>query len=56
MQDSKDIRRTTLTYGVSYFTTLAGARAAARAIGATRSGETTVESLQEYYAREGVQH
>ncbi len=56
VQDSKDIRRTTLTYGVSYFTTLAGARAAARAIGATRSGGMTVESLQEYYAREGVQH
>ncbi|MDD2967741.1 MAG: carbamoyl-phosphate synthase large subunit [Desulfovibrionaceae bacterium] len=54
VQDSKDIRRTTLTYGVPYFTTLAGARSAARAIGATRKNGITVETLQEYYAREGV--
>ena len=52
-QDSKAIRRAALTYGVPYYTTLAGARAAARSIGARRGGEVHVESLQEYYAREG---
>lgn len=52
-QDSKAIRRTALTYGVPYCTTLSGAKASARAIGAHRSGEVRVESLQEYYAREG---
>ena len=52
-QDSKAIRRTALAYGVPYCTTLSGAKASARAIGAHRSGEVRVESLQEYYAREG---
>lgn len=48
--DSKDIRRSTLSYGVPHFTTIAGARSAARAIGATRQKGVTVQSLQEYYA------
>ena len=53
-QDSKAIRRSALTFGVPYCTTLAGARATARAIGARREGEVHVESLQEYYTRESV--
>ncbi len=54
-QDSRAIRRATLTYGVPYFTTLAGARAAARAIGAYRAEGIHVKSLQEYYAHQGAQ-
>ncbi|MBQ3060513.1 MAG: carbamoyl-phosphate synthase large subunit [Desulfovibrio sp.] len=50
-KDSKAIRRTALTYKVPYCTTIAAARATARAI-ASRRDETHVESLQEYYARE----
>lgn len=53
-QDSKAIRRSALTYSVPYCTTLAGARATARAIGSRREGEVHVECLQEYYARETV--
>lgn len=52
--DSKEIRRSALTYGVPYCTTLSGARATARAIGARRDGDIHVESLQEYYAREAT--
>ncbi len=52
-QDSKAIRRAALAFGIPYCTTLAGAKATARAIGAKRQGEISVESLQEYYAREG---
>ena len=52
--DSKEIRRSALTYGVPYCTTLSGARATARAIGARRDGDIHVESLQEYYAREAA--
>ncbi len=50
-QDSKAIRQAALIYGIPYCTTLAGAKASARAIGAHRH-EIHVESLQEYYARE----
>ncbi len=53
-QDSKAIRQAALVYGIPYCTTLAGARATARAIGAHRH-EIHVESLQEYYARKHVQ-
>lgn len=53
-QDSKAIRRSALAYSVPYCTTLAGARATARAIGARREGEVQVECLQEYYARETI--
>ena len=51
-KDSTAIRRTALTYGVPYCTTLAAAKATATAI-ASRRDEIQVESLQEYYAREG---
>ena len=47
--DSKAIRQATLHYGVPYSTTLSGARAIARAIGASRNAEIRVKSLQEYY-------
>ncbi|MEG2173359.1 MAG: carbamoyl-phosphate synthase large subunit [Desulfovibrionaceae bacterium] len=53
-QDSKAIRRSALAYSVPYCTTLAGARATARAIGSRREGDIHVECLQEYYARETV--
>ena len=48
-QDSKSIRQATLHYGVPYSTTLSGARAIARAIGAARKAGVHVKSLQEYY-------
>ena len=47
--DSFDIRRTALTHGVPHYTTLAGARAAAHAIGALRSGTLEVAPLQSYF-------
>ncbi len=47
--DSFDIRRTALTHGVPHYTTLAGARAAAHAIGALRSGSLQVAPLQSYF-------
>lgn len=42
----------TLHYGVPYSTTLSGAKAIARAIGAARTTEVRVKSLQEYYKGE----
>ncbi len=51
-QDSKTIRRTALAFGIPYCTTLAGARATARALGAQLDGAIHVESLQEYYERD----
>ncbi len=48
--DSRSIRQTTLQYGVPYSTTLAGARAIARAAGAARTAGVRVLSLQEHYA------
>ncbi len=51
-QDSKTIRRTALAFGIPYCTTLAGARATARALGAQLEGAVHVESLQEYYERD----
>ena len=50
-RDSKSIRHTAVSYGVPYYTTVAGAKASAIAIGKRRE-DTHVESLQEYYARE----
>lgn len=47
--DSKSIRQATLQYGVPYSTTLSGARAIARAIGAARVTHVRVMSLQEHY-------
>jgi carbamoyl-phosphate synthase large subunit len=48
LADSFDIRRTALMQGISYYTTLAGARAAVRAITAARTGRFDVRPLQAY--------
>ncbi|HUM08092.1 MAG TPA: carbamoyl-phosphate synthase large subunit, partial [Acidocella sp.] len=49
--DSFDIRRSALTHGVPNFTTIAGARAAAHAIAALKSGTLEVAPLQSYFAK-----
>jgi len=48
--DSYSIRRTAVTMGIPYFTTLAAAAAAAEAIRALRQRELGIRSLQEYHA------
>ncbi len=47
--DSYDIRRSALTHGVPHYTTIAGARAAAHAIAALKSGSLEVAPLQTYF-------
>ena len=47
--DSIDIRRSALTHGVPHYTTIAGARAAAHAIAALKSGTLEVAPLQAYF-------
>ncbi|CAH2604930.1 carbamoyl phosphate synthetase subunit beta [Rhodovastum atsumiense] len=47
--DSFEIRRSALTHGVPHYTTIAGARAAAHAIAALRSGALEVAPLQAYF-------
>ena len=47
--DSYDIRRSALTHGVPHYTTIAGARAAAHALAAMRSGGLEVAPLQTYF-------
>jgi carbamoyl-phosphate synthase large subunit len=47
--ESYSIRRTSLTLGVPYTTTLAGARATALAIKAMCAGELGVKTIQEYH-------
>ncbi|MBC7637896.1 MAG: carbamoyl-phosphate synthase large subunit [Acetobacteraceae bacterium] len=47
--DSFDIRRGALMHGVPHFTTIAGARAAAHAISARKSGTLEVMPLQAYF-------
>jgi carbamoyl-phosphate synthase large subunit len=48
LEDSKSIRRAALTLKVPYYTTLAGAKAAAQAIAALREGSLEVAPLQSY--------
>jgi carbamoyl-phosphate synthase large subunit len=48
LSDSFSIRRTALMQGISYYTTLSGARAAARAIAAAHAGSFDVRPLQAY--------
>jgi carbamoyl-phosphate synthase large subunit len=48
--DDSYIRKAAIKHQVPYITTLAAARAAARAIEALRAGDTPVRSLQEYHA------
>jgi carbamoyl-phosphate synthase large subunit len=47
--DSFSLRRTALTIGIPYYTTVAGARAAVQAIQALRAGNLEVASLQSYF-------
>ncbi|OCC16286.1 Carbamoyl-phosphate synthase large chain [Dissulfuribacter thermophilus] len=47
--DAYYLRRTALEYEIPYFTTVAGARAAAEAISALIGGEMGVKPLQDYY-------
>ncbi len=47
--DSFDIRRSALTHGLPHYTTIAGARAAAHAIAALKSGALEVAPLQAYF-------
>jgi carbamoyl-phosphate synthase large subunit len=47
--DSYELRRTALTHSISYYTTVAGARAAVQAIGRLRVGGLEVAPLQSYF-------
>jgi carbamoyl-phosphate synthase large subunit len=49
IEDSFGLRRTALTSGVPYYTTIAGARATVRAIQAMKNGSLEVASLQSYF-------
>jgi carbamoyl-phosphate synthase large subunit len=49
IRDSFDLRRTALMNKIPYFTTVAGAKAAVRAIEALRSGSLAVSPLQAYF-------
>jgi len=49
LRDSFSIRRTALERKIPYFTTIAGAEAAAETIAVLRRGALTVEPLQEYH-------
>jgi len=50
--DSYSIRRTAVTMGIPYFTTMAAARAAVEAIQAMRQGKLRVKALQEYHTEQ----
>jgi len=47
--DAYYLRRTALEYKIPYFTTVAGARAAAEAISTLKDGTMHVQAIQEYY-------
>jgi carbamoyl-phosphate synthase large subunit len=49
IRDSFDLRRTALMNKIPYFTTMAGAKAAVRAIEALRAGSLAVTPLQAYF-------
>jgi carbamoyl-phosphate synthase large subunit len=49
LADSKSLRRAALLHKVPYYTTLAGALAAAEGVKAFRAGELEVRALQEYF-------
>ncbi|MGE0585628.1 MAG: carbamoyl-phosphate synthase large subunit [Flavobacteriaceae bacterium] len=51
LEDSRSLRRSALLHKVPYYTTLAGALAAARGIAGLRAGSLEVEPLQAYLAR-----
>ncbi|MBS1125799.1 MAG: carbamoyl-phosphate synthase large subunit, partial [Nitrospirae bacterium] len=50
-KDSYSIRRTTLTQGIPYFTTMSAAKAAVRGIEALKAKQIQVRSIQEYQQR-----
>jgi len=50
IKDSFELRRTALMRSIPYFTTVAGARAATRAIHAIRAGSLDVAPLQSYFS------
>ncbi|MCE4223906.1 carbamoyl-phosphate synthase large subunit [Methylobacterium sp. C25] len=50
LSDSRSLRRTALLHKVPYYTTLAGAMAAAEGIKAYLEGDLQVRALQEYFA------
>jgi len=52
LADSRSLRRAALLQKVPYYTTLAGAVAAAEGVGAQRRGELQVRSLQDYFAKD----
>ncbi len=52
LADSRSLRRAALLQKVPYYTTLAGAVAAAEGIGALRRGELQVRALQDYFAKD----
>jgi carbamoyl-phosphate synthase large subunit len=49
--DSYSIRRTALTHGLCYYTTIAGAKASVEAIQALKSSSLEVAALQSYFSR-----
>ncbi|MEC9342206.1 MAG: carbamoyl phosphate synthase large subunit, partial [Pseudomonadota bacterium] len=49
MSDSKSLRRAALIHKVPYFTTIAGANAAAKAVAALKKGDLQVRPLQSYF-------
>ncbi len=52
VSDSYQLRRTALEYEIPYFTTIAGAKAAAQAISILVNRPLDVKPVQEYYSRE----
>jgi carbamoyl-phosphate synthase large subunit len=50
IEDSFSLRRTALTTGIPYYTTIAGARATVRAIQALKNGSLEVAALQSYFS------
>lgn len=50
ISDSFSLRRAALTNGICYYTTVAGARAAARAIQTLKAGRLAVAPLQSYFS------
>ncbi len=54
LKDSFSLRRTALQRGISYFTTIRAAQAAADGIAAQRGGPAAVRSLQEYHFKKVV--
>jgi carbamoyl-phosphate synthase large subunit len=56
VSESFEIRRTALTLGIPYTTTLAGARATVLAVQALRDGQVQVKTLQEFHRMDTFIH